>query len=71
MSPANRHGAAARRTEATLTADRLWSEAAEATLDDLAAEVRRQANAIEKRVDEDAVHDMRTATRRLRTAITI
>src|SRR6187200_1447065 len=51
--------------------DRLWSEAAAETLADLTGKVRKRAKAIHGDVDVEAVHDMRTATRRLRTAITI
>ena len=51
--------------------DRPWAEAAATTLGDLAGTVRRRAKRIHEVADEDAVHDLRTATRRLRTAITI
>ena len=51
--------------------DRLWSEAAAETLAELTGKVRKRARAIHGDVDVEAVHDMRTATRRLRTAITI
>jgi CHAD domain-containing protein len=51
--------------------DRLWSEAGASTLADLASLVRRRAKDIGGDPDVDAVHDMRTATRRLRTAIEI
>jgi CHAD domain-containing protein len=51
--------------------DRPWPEAASTTLSDLAARVRKRAKRVQEKVDEDAVHDLRTATRRLRTAITI
>lgn len=51
--------------------DRLWSEAAAETLAERADKVRKRAKAIHGDVDVEAVHDMRTATRRLRTAITI
>ena len=51
--------------------DRLWSEAAADTLAELTGKVRKRAKAIHGDVDVEAVHDMRTATRRLRTAITI
>ena len=51
--------------------DRLWSEAAAETLAELTGKVRKRAKAIHGDVDVEAVHDMRTATRRLRTAITI
>ena len=51
--------------------DRLWLDAAAATLGELAATVRTRAKRVQDKVDEDAVHDLRTATRRLRTAIKI
>jgi CHAD domain-containing protein len=51
--------------------DRRWSEASAATLAELASKVRKRAVDVRRNVDVDAVHDMRTATRRLRTAITI
>jgi CHAD domain-containing protein len=54
-----------------ITSNRPWPEAASATISRLTADVRRQAKAIDRKVEEDAVHDMRTATRRLRTAITV
>jgi CHAD domain-containing protein len=59
------------RTAVTTRGDRLWSEAAERTLADLTAEVRKRAKDLHGVVDVEPVHDMRTATRRLRTAITI
>jgi CHAD domain-containing protein len=51
--------------------DRPWAEAAEATLAVLSARVRKRAKAVRDDAGVDPVHDMRTATRRLRTAITI
>ena len=51
--------------------DRLWSEAAAETLSELATKVRKRAKKVDNGVEVDPVHDMRTATRRLRTAITI
>jgi CHAD domain-containing protein len=51
--------------------DRLWAEAGAVRIAELTAEVRHRAKDIRKDTDIDAVHDMRTATRRLRTALTI
>jgi CHAD domain-containing protein len=53
------------------TGDRLWSEAGRETTESLADEVGKRAKAIRDQVDVEAVHDMRTATRRLRTAINL
>jgi CHAD domain-containing protein len=58
-------------TDVKASGDRLWSEAGAATLAELAATVRKRAKDIGRKVEIDPVHDMRTATRRLRTAITI
>jgi CHAD domain-containing protein len=58
-------------TDVKAGGDRLWSEAAAETLAELTGKVRKRAKAIHGDVDVEAVHDMRTATRRLRTAITI
>jgi CHAD domain-containing protein len=60
-----------RRAAVRSSGDRVWLEAAAATLGRLAAKVRKRAKHVRHEVDEDAVHDLRTATRRLRTAITI
>jgi CHAD domain-containing protein len=51
--------------------DRLWAEAGTSTLAELVSEVRQRAKAIHGTFDADAVHDMRTATRRLRTALEV
>ncbi|HEY4190856.1 MAG TPA: CHAD domain-containing protein [Candidatus Limnocylindrales bacterium] len=51
--------------------DRPWAKAAAASLAEHLDTVRGHAKELEGDVDIDAVHDMRTATRRLRTAITI
>jgi CHAD domain-containing protein len=48
---------------------RLWSDAAREAIGDLTDKVRDEARKIHGDVDVDAVHDMRTATRRLRTSI--
>jgi CHAD domain-containing protein len=49
--------------------DRTWLAAGRETVDDLAKEVAARAKTIDGHGDVDPVHDMRTATRRLRTAI--
>jgi CHAD domain-containing protein len=49
--------------------DRGWRDAGGDTVNDLASLVRERAKAIDGRAGVDEVHDMRTATRRLRTAI--
>jgi len=51
--------------------DRAWPEAGRETIRELAREVRQRAKAIRDQADVDGVHDMRTATRRLRTAISL
>jgi len=51
------------------TGGRLWSEAGRETTESLADDVGKRAKAVRDQVDVDAVHDMRTATRRLRTAV--
>jgi CHAD domain-containing protein len=51
--------------------DRRWAKAASDTLRELAEVVRQRAKDIDDDVDVDAVHDARTAIRRLRTAITV
>ena len=51
--------------------DRRWSEAAADTIDELTGTVRHHAREIRGHVGVDAVHDMRTTTRRLRTAVDI
>ena len=51
--------------------DRPWSEAAAATLVELTALVRERAEQLHDHADVEDVHDARTATRRLRTAITV
>src|SRR4051812_21798275 len=51
--------------------DRLGSAAGRETVNELASLVRKRAKALHVDVDVDAVHDMRTATRRLRTAIAL
>jgi CHAD domain-containing protein len=61
----------ARRAGVRSSGDRAWLEAGATTLGELAGKVRKQAKRVEDKVDEDAVHDLRTATRRLRTAITV
>jgi len=59
--------------EATVrsSGDRPWRDAAVATIGELAATVQKRAKHVQHLADEDAVHDLRTATRRLRTAIEI
>jgi CHAD domain-containing protein len=49
--------------------DRAWPEAGHEIVDALAKEVVKRAKAIDGDGDVDAIHDMRTATRRLRTAL--
>ena len=49
--------------------DQRWSEAGDEIVQHLARDVQKRAKAIRGDIDVDAVHDMRTATRRLRTAI--
>jgi CHAD domain-containing protein len=49
--------------------DQSWPDAGRATVGALAKLVGRRSRAIDGAVGVDAVHDMRTATRRLRTAI--
>lgn len=51
--------------------DRGWHEASRDTVSGLTKLVRKRAKAIDGEVGVDPVHDMRTATRRLRTAITL
>ena len=56
----------------TLTnGDRDWSEAGSTTLADLSDKVRKHAKDLRGDLEVEAVHDMRTTTRRLRTAITV
>src|SRR5262245_13422529 len=52
-----------------LRGDRAWTDAANDTLGRLSSQVQDRANDIKGDVGVDEVHDMRTATRRLRTAI--
>ncbi len=59
------------REPAQAEGDRAWQDAGRDTLSGLAKLVRKRAKAIDRTVGVDEVHDMRTATRRLRTAITI
>jgi CHAD domain-containing protein len=49
--------------------DRLWTEAGAERVGELTDELRRRAKNIREAVEVDAVHDMRTATRRLRTTL--
>ena len=49
----------------------LWPEAGAAALSTFAEELGHRAKQIGKKADPDPVHDMRTATRRMRTAATI
>jgi CHAD domain-containing protein len=49
--------------------DRAWVKAGQDIVADLATEVAKRAKRISRHGDVDAIHDMRTATRRLRTAI--
>jgi CHAD domain-containing protein len=49
--------------------DRGWPDAGRDTVRRLASRVRKRAKAVRGHVGVDEVHDMRTATRRLRTAI--
>ncbi len=49
--------------------DRAWLTAGREIVDALATEVAKRGKAIKAKGDVDAIHDMRTATRRLRTAI--
>ncbi len=51
--------------------DRPWSEAAAATLEARASDVRDRAKRARHHADADTVHDLRTSTRRLRTAMTV
>jgi CHAD domain-containing protein len=51
--------------------DRLWVDAGAAILSDLTDKVRDHAKDVRDDVDVAPVHDMRTSTRRLRTAIEI
>ncbi len=51
--------------------DREWVDAGMSSFGDLAAMVRTRAEGVRAKVDEGAVHDLRTATRRLRTPMTI
>lgn len=51
--------------------DRVWSDAAAATLAELVGMVRAHAKDIHGDPDVDAVHDTRTSIRRLRTAVSI
>ena len=51
--------------------DRDWQAAGRETVDDLTSLVRQRAKGVRDGVGVDAVHDMRTAIRRLRTAITL
>jgi CHAD domain-containing protein len=52
-----------------VSGDRAWRVAGRDTVNGLASVVRKRAEVIRGDVGVDAVHDMRTATRRLRTAI--
>jgi CHAD domain-containing protein len=61
----------AREPSVMANGDRLWAEAGRSTLAELVALVRKRAGDIGGDAGVDAVHDMRTATRRLRTAIAI
>jgi CHAD domain-containing protein len=51
--------------------ERPWADAGRARIGELADDVERRAKAIDGDVDAEAIHDMRTATRRLRTAIAL
>jgi CHAD domain-containing protein len=55
----------------TVAARRPWSTAAAETLDRLAKSVRDEADSLLEDADPDAVHDTRTSTRRVRTALEI
>jgi CHAD domain-containing protein len=57
--------------DARTSGDRLWAEAGAAILSDLTARVRDHAKDVRDDVEVEPVHDMRTSTRRLRTAIEI
>ena len=59
----------ARSARTKAAGDRPWQDASRDTVSRLAKRVRKRAKAIDGSVGVDAVHDMRTATRRLRTAI--
>lgn len=65
------HRTRPRASGTTVSADRPWPDAGSATIIELTDEVRRRAKAIHKDVGEEAIHDMRTATRRLRTALSL
>ena len=56
-------------TSSLASGDRAWLEAGRDIVDDLAREVAKLGKAIQGDDQVDAIHDMRTATRRLRTAI--
>jgi CHAD domain-containing protein len=56
-------------TSVASNGDRAWLEAGREAVDRLLAEVGERAKAVRDQGDADAVHDMRTATRRVRTAI--
>jgi len=58
-------------TATLVKGDRPWSEAGEEIVEMLAKDVAKRSKAVDGKGDVDAVHDMRTTTRRLRTAITI
>jgi CHAD domain-containing protein len=51
--------------------ERPWADAGREKIAELADDVEQRAKAIEPDVDVEPVHDMRTATRRLRTAIAL
>jgi CHAD domain-containing protein len=51
--------------------ERPWADAGREKIGELADDVEKRANAIDPEVEDEPVHDMRTATRRLRTAIAL
>jgi CHAD domain-containing protein len=57
--------------DARASGDRPWADAGAAILSDLTERVRDHAKDVREDVDVNPVHDMRTSTRRLRTAIEI
>jgi CHAD domain-containing protein len=69
MSNTRVHPGASDRAVMRANGDRAWSGAGRETLNDLASLVSKRAKDVRSHVDVDAVHDMRTATRRLRTAV--
>lgn len=69
MSAVRTHTSRSGRGPVKAAGDRAWSGAGRQTVKRLASVVAQGAKAIQGHVDNEAVHDLRTATRRLRTAI--